>query len=228
MTDFSAGTTLGIVPVIPTPFAANQDIDLDALDRLLEFAVQAKAASVCLPAYGSEFYKLSHDERRSLVGRAVRSLDGRLPLMAQSNHPSARHAAAIARENQDLGAAIISFALPRQFALPEESLLYYAAEVANAVTVPVLVQDFNPGGPSVGAKFAMRLREAAPNFRYLKLEESGMGPKVDDITQATGGRVGVLEGWGGMYMVELMSSGIAGVMPGLPMCDLFVKVWELA
>lgn len=219
---------LGIVPVIPTPFNETGEVDYAALGELVEFAVRAGAGAACLPAYGSEFYKLSEDERFRVVEAAVRAAGGRLRIMAQSNHASARHAAEIARRNEGLGAQMISVALPRQFALPEEALLRFAEEVARSVSIPVLVQDFNPGGPGVGASFARRLAEAAPNFRYLKLEEPLMGAKVRAIREATSGAVGVLEGWGGMYLIELVPEGICGVMPGLPMCDLFVRVFDLA
>ena len=226
MVSDAAGRVLGIVPVIPTPFDRLQDVDAAALEPLVGFAVRSGAGAVCLPAYGSEFYKLSEEERFELVRSAVRFANGKVKVMAQSNHPSARLAAELARRNEALGAEIVSFALPRQFPYPEETLLHYAVEVARAVRVPVLVQDFNPGGPGVGAQFARRLKEAAPNFSYLKLEEPSMGPKVRAIREATGGAVGVLEGWGGMYIIELACCGVAGAMPGLAMCDLFVRVFE--
>ena len=49
----------GVVPVIPIPFHDDERIDEDALRRLVEFAAAAGIGAVCLPAYGSEFYKLS-------------------------------------------------------------------------------------------------------------------------------------------------------------------------
>lgn len=220
------GAALGIVPVIPTPFDTGQNVDAAALEPLIDFASRSGAGAVCLPAYGSEFYKLSDGERTELVKAAVRFAGGRVPVMAQSNHPSPRFAAELARRNAGVGAELISFALPRQFSYSEDVLLRYAEQVVNAVSVPVLVQDFNPGGPSVGAAFARRLKEAAPNFAYLKLEEPSMGPKIRAVAELTGGSVGVLEGWGGMYMIELAPDGVAGAMPGLAMCDLFVRVFE--
>lgn len=219
-------TVLGIVPVVPTPFQRNQQVDGAALEPLIEFAVRSRVQAVCLPAYGSEFYKLSNDERFQLVECAVRFAAGRIRIMAQSNHPSALLAAELARRNEGLGAEIVSFALPRQFPYGEDSLIRYAELVANSVSVPVLVQDFNPGGPTVGASFARRVKESAPNFCYLKLEEPFMGPKIHAVREATSGSVGVLEGWGGMYLIELASYGVAGAMPGLAMCDLFVRVFE--
>jgi 4-hydroxy-tetrahydrodipicolinate synthase len=215
------GPLHGIVPVIPTPFHASGEIDFNGLRHLVEFAADCKVKAVCLPAYGSEFYKLSETERAAVVKTAVEQASGRVLVVAQSNHPSSWIAAEIARKNQDLGADVISFALPRQFSISENDQLRFAEFVARSVSTPVLIQDFNPGGPTAGAEFATRLSQSAPNFAYLKLEEPMMGPKVKAITEATRGRVGVLEGWGGMHLLELMPIGICGAMPGLAMCDLF-------
>jgi 4-hydroxy-tetrahydrodipicolinate synthase len=211
----------GIVPVVPTPFGRDEELDLEALRRLLDFAVESGCPAVCLPAFGSEFYKLSEAERAAVIDTAVSQAAGRLRIVAQSNHPSSKLAAEVARRNQDMGADVISVALPRQFALGEDDLLRYAVRVVRAVSVPVLIQDFNPGGPSVGATFAQRLKEAAPNFCYLKLEEPLMGPKVGQIREATADSVGIIEGWGGMHLLELLPAGIRGAMTGLAMCDLF-------
>ena len=215
---------LGVVPVLPAPFCPDQSLDAGALEPLIDFAVRAGVKAACLPAYGTEFYKLSDAERFELVGAAVKFAGSRLKIMGQSNHPSPALATEIARRNQGLGAQLISFALPRQFNYGENVLLRYAEQVTQAVKVPVLVQDFNPGGPSVGVRFAQKLKEAAPNFCFLKLEEPSMGPKIRAIREAVDG-VGVLEGWGGMYMLELAADGLAGVMPGTAMCDLFVKAF---
>src|SRR5437879_3592716 len=96
---------------------------------------------------------------------------------------------------------------------------------SRSFSLPVLIQDFNPGGATVGADFAARLVQAADNFRYLKLEEPMMGAKVRAIRAATGGQVGVFEGWGGMYLLALIGDGICGAIPGLAVCDWFTRVF---
>jgi 4-hydroxy-tetrahydrodipicolinate synthase len=55
-----------------------------------------------------------------------------------------------------------------------------------------------------------------------------MGSNVELIRRQTNGRVGALEGWGGMYLLELASSGICGVMPGLALTDLLARTFRLA
>ena len=217
----------GVVPVIPTPFRQDESIDYDALGSCVRFAAECGVSAVCLPAYGSEFYKLSEAERAEVVETAVRAADGRVLVIGQSNHPASLHAAGIARANEERGADVISFALPRLFDLPDDDLLAYSRKICSAVKLPVLIQDFNPGGPSIGADFCRRLADSCPNFRYTKLEEPLLATKVLAIREATADRVGILEGWGSLYIMELIELGICGTMPGLGMADLLQEVWRL-
>lgn len=204
----------GIVPIIPIPFFQDGSIDESSLRRVIDYCVAERAAAVCLPAYGSEFYKLAEAERLRVVRVAVEQSAGRVPVVGQANHPSVAVALDLARAMEDVGADVISMAAPRVFAMGEEDLLRYFRIVCQGLRVPLLIQDFNPGGPTVGASFAGRLRAECPNFRYLKLEDPFMAPRVRAILEATDGEVGVLEGWGGMYTLELVRAGICGVMPG--------------
>ena len=101
-----------------------------------------------------------------------------------------------------------------------KDLFRYFAQILEAVELPFVIQDFNPGGVTMSSRFVASLNSAFPHFRYIKLEEPMMSSRVREINDATDGRVGVLEGWGGMYMLELIPAGIAGVMPGLAVSDV--------
>jgi 4-hydroxy-tetrahydrodipicolinate synthase len=145
----SATSIRGVVPIVPTPFREDESIDFDALAACVAFAIDSRLSAVCLPAYASEFYKLTEAERRAVVETAVKTARGRICVVAQSNHPAARVASELARRHQDLGADLISFAIPRQFALPAADVLDYCRSICRAVSLPVLIQDFNPGGQTV-------------------------------------------------------------------------------
>ena len=217
----------GVVAVLTTPFDKAEAIIHEELAREVEAAISFGIAGICLPAYAGEYYKLSEPERLAVVRTATEAANGRIPVIAQSNHPSALHASELARQNVDNGADIISFAIPRQFSLPEADLLTYCQTICRAVEVPILIQDFNPGGSSVGADFCSRLHQACDNFQYIKLEEPLLAPKLRAIRNATEGHVAVLEGWGGMYLPELFADGISGVMPGLGHADVMQRLWDL-
>lgn len=218
----------GVVPIIPTPFTENEEIDEDALRSLIDFAIAGGIKAVCLPAYASEFYKLTDDEKLQVVRVAVEHAAGRLKIVAQSNHPSLRVAIKLAQANVQAGADVVSLAVPRIFSLPESSLKQYLSEFLQSIPhTPVLIQDFNPGGSSISVEFIKELMDENPNFKYLKLEEPLCAPKFESIINATQGKVGLFEGWGGLYMLELVPIGIRGVMPGLAVSDILQRVFDL-
>lgn len=49
--------------------------------------------AVCLPAYASEFYKLTETERLQVIETALAAAEGRVQVVAQANYPAARGAA---------------------------------------------------------------------------------------------------------------------------------------
>jgi 4-hydroxy-tetrahydrodipicolinate synthase len=210
----------GIAPIIPTPFAVSGEVDYTALRRLIDFARASGACAACLPAYASEFYKLNEEERRRVVVEAVHHAAGRLPIIAQVNYPSAPQAADSAQFAQQAGANAVAVAVPRLFSVPERDLFRYFERVLSPVEIPILIQDFNPSGQVVSPRFVAELHRAFPHFRFLKLEEPLMAAKIEAMIVETEGKVGILEGWGGMFMLELIPAGVCGVMPGLAVSDL--------
>ena len=216
----------GAVPIIPTPFTEKEEIDEDALRRLIDFAVAGGVQAACLPAYASEFYKLTDEEKLRVVKIAINHSGGRIQIIAQSNHPSLKVAIQLAQANVEAGADIISLAVPRIFSLPESSLKEYLGGFMRAIPqTPVLIQDFNPAGQSISVRLIKELVDDHSNFKYLKLEEPLGAPKFEDIIKTTEGKVGLLEGWGGLYMMELIPIGITGVMPGLAVSDILQKIF---
>ena len=218
----------GIVPVIPVPFLDDDSIDEVGLRRAVDFVAERQMAAMCLPAYGSEFYKLSDPERQRVVAIAIDQAQHRLPVIAQANHPSVRVAAGLARQYEKMGADVISFALPRQFGVTLDDLLDYCGAIASAVSCPVLVQDFNPGGPTVPPQFIASAHDRHTNIAYFKLEEPMIIDKVTQVRRQIGGTVGILGGWGGYYMLESIAAGMCGFMPGVPICDLLDRVYRAA
>lgn len=217
----------GAVPIIPIPFDKSENIDEEALRRLVEFAASARFTGICLPAYGSEFYKLSDEERIFVVKTAVDQAAGRLQVVAQSNHGSSQVALQMARKHVENGADAISVAVPRTFALSDDDLLRYFKPILNGVNVPSLVQDYYPTGTTIGVSFVSRLSAECPQFRYLKLEEPNVITKIVAIREAMKDRVSVLDGMAGLYLMELIPAGIAGVMSGLAIADALDHVFSL-
>ena len=192
MSETNALHVNGIVPIVPTPFTIEEQIDWPSLRRLVDFACATGACAMCLPAHASEFYKLSESERLQLVAEAVRQAAGRLPVLAQVNFVSLPQAVETAGEVERMGASAIAAAVPRMFAFGERDLRRYFDRLLSSIDIPLIIQDVNPLGPTVTARFVSDLHRAHPHFRWIKLEEPMMSSKVVDILKATSGE---LESW---------------------------------
>ena len=131
----------GPIPVIPTSFKSDDSVDLEAMQRMIEFARHSGITAVCLPAFGSEFYKLDASERTALLARAVELSGDQLCIIAQCNHVHGPIAARLAKEAEAMGCNAISTALPRAFPVAEQELVDYAVTVCKATKLPVIVQD---------------------------------------------------------------------------------------
>jgi 4-hydroxy-tetrahydrodipicolinate synthase len=218
----------GIVPIIPTPFFADDRPDWESLRGLIDFAHAGGACAICLPAYASEFYKLSEGERRETVVRAVEYAAGRIPVIAQINFTAPHMVVEAAAAAGKAGAMAVCSAVPRLMPLSEDDLFRFFSRILESVELPFVIQDFNPSGVTLSTRFLASLNSVFPHLRYVKLEEPLMATRVREINDVTAGRVGVLEGWGGMYMLELVRAGIAGVMPGLAISDVLALSFRQA
>jgi 2-keto-3-deoxy-L-arabinonate dehydratase len=216
----------GVLPVLPTPFTPNDEVDFAALNRLVDFAAACQVRTVVTPAFGSEFYKLDAAERLKVIETVVaRSAMRGLHVVVQCNHATPRVAAKLAAEARHFGASAVATALPRAFAVSTAQLFDYACRVCGATDLPIIIHDWNPNGVAVDAGFFIELHQRCDNFRMAKLEDPGIGGVVRTISGETCGRVGVLSGWAGSYAVQLFEAGLAGLMPGLALADVFVEIW---
>lgn len=214
----------GIVPILPTPFKTDETVDESGFETILSFAKNAGCTSVGLPAFGSEFYKLSGEERNKILDTVFKHANG-LNIIVQCNHVSPLVVQAMIRDAEHRGAAAINSAIPRALPSSDNQLFKYAAAVCAGTKLPVIIQDYNPGGPIIGLDFVRKLGNEFENFRFIKYEVPGIGPMIKEILDATKQNVKVFSGWGGSYLIEQFSSGIAGIMPGIPLADYFVKIW---
>lgn len=215
----------GVVPILPTPFNKDETVDILGYEKLMFFAKAAGCKSVGLPAFGSEYYKLATAERNRILDAAFEYANS-LSIIVQCNHTSPEIVRILIKNAERRGATAISTLLPRRFPVSEEQLFGFASIVCSSTELPVIIQDFNPAGSVIGLDFVKRLSDKFENFKFIKFELSGVGSLIKHISEATNDKVRVFSGWGGSYMMEQIPSGIVGIMPGIPLADYFIEIWN--
>ena len=79
----------GIYPVMITPFTADNQVDYEAVDRIVEFYAQNGCHGVFAVCQSSEMFRLTEDECVRLAGRVVQAAAGRMAVVA-SGHTAER------------------------------------------------------------------------------------------------------------------------------------------
>ena len=112
--------------------------------------------------------------------------------------------------------------------LPEAALVEHFRALADAVDLPLIVQDASSYvGQAIGLAVYVQLLERYGEEKILfKPEAAPLGPNLSALRDATAGRARIFEGSGGISLVDSFRRGIAGTMPGVDLLDGIVALWQ--
>src|SRR5262245_47797994 len=134
----------GVVPIAPTPFRENGDLDLDSQRRLLDCMIDQGVDGICILANYSEQFLLSDDERNILLELCLGHVRGRVPVVVTCSHFSTRIAVERGRRAAAAGANMLMLMPPYHGALlraDEKGMFEHFASIAEAAPLPIMVQD---------------------------------------------------------------------------------------
>jgi dihydrodipicolinate synthase/N-acetylneuraminate lyase len=214
-----------VFPSLCTPFNADDEVDLEAQRRVVRFALERGSHGLVAFGLAGEVLKLSVDERRELTDVIVDEVAGAVPVLVGAGAPSTRAASDLARHAERAGASCIVLPAPMSGALSEAALVDYFVRVASTVSLPVMIQDAPAYvGIGLGPEAVQRIGAAAENVRLVKLEA---GPvEIRDWIDRLGSEFAIWGGDGGVYLLDCMRAGAAGVIPGADLVDFLVRVYE--
>jgi 2-keto-3-deoxy-L-arabinonate dehydratase len=220
----------GCIPILVTPFADDGSLDLESLEREIDWVLAEGASGVACVAIASEGYKLTESERDAVIAASVRRVDGRVPVVASADGPGEEPAIDRARRASALGADVL-MVLPSYFVKPgPDAITSYYARIADASGLPIMLQDAPQlTGVSMAPALWARIAEVTAGLRYIKAEGTPQGPTISEALRLCGDRVGVFCGWGGLSLLDALERGAIGNMPAPNFTRFFAdvqRVWE--
>jgi 4-hydroxy-tetrahydrodipicolinate synthase len=205
----------GIRPVLHMPFRSDaaRSIAWPELEGLAATMLEAGVDGLVVLGLASEAWTLTERERDEAVERVAAVVAGRVPLVVGIDGATAVAVDRALRAAR-LGAAGL-MVLPPARATSAEQLTRHFATLAEAVGLPILVQDSpQVTGVSLDLPTIEALGACHPLVGALKVEIPGAGAKVS-AARASG--MEIVAGWGGLAYLEQVARGASGCMPG---CDL--------
>jgi len=217
----------GVCPIVATPFTESDAVDLESLRSLVATLSEEACEAVTLFGVYGEFYKLSDDEKRSMVDVAADQLDGDATQLVVSVTEDATTTAVEHASAAEAAGADCLMVLPPSMLDPSpETQFDYVRAIDRAVDIPLILQ-YRPemtGGASIAQ--LVDLVETADGVRYLKVESTPAGPTITRLLRESARDVGVLEGFAGVHMIEALDRGACGVMPGSAFVGLYRRIYD--
>lgn len=219
----------GVYSVLPTPFKGGGEVDTDSLKKVVDLIAGAGVNGVTALGVTGEVSRLNERERHLVVDTVVQHLAGKAKVIVGASADGVRTCIEYSREAKKLGAAAVMVSPPRALKLNSESVVNHYKALADAVDLPIVVQDYPPiSGFAMEAGLLARICKEVPAARTIKLEEPPTPFKTSRILAAAGDtKVAILGGLGGVFLMEELMAGAAGVMTGFAYPEVLVKVVTL-
>jgi 4-hydroxy-tetrahydrodipicolinate synthase len=216
----------GVFSVLPTPFKAGGDLDVDSLRRVVDLIVGAGVNGVTALGVTGEVSRLNERERHTVVETVVGQVAGRAKVIVGASADGVRTCIEFSREAKALGAAAVMVSPPRMPKLNTESVVNHYRALAEAVDLPIVVQDYPPiSGFAMEAGLLARIAREVPAARTIKLEDPPTPLKTARILEAVSGLdVRVFGGLGGVFLLEELMAGAAGAMTGFAFPAILVEI----
>ena len=217
----------GVFNITPTPFHPDGSLDDDSLRRLTAFTRDKGVNGMTILGVLGEADKLTESERDRVISTTVEAAGPDFPICVGTTHAGSDGCKAFSRRAQELGAKAVMVAPPKLARPNDQALERHYLGVADAIDIPVVVQDFPPavGGILMSVDLIARIASKSAACRFLKLEDEPSPMKVSQV-RAANPDIRIFGGLGGMMFLEELRHGAAGTMTGFAFPEILVEIFR--
>jgi 4-hydroxy-tetrahydrodipicolinate synthase len=123
----------GSIVALATPMHDNGDIDWDNLDRLVEFHIKEGTDAIVAVGTTGESATLNTKEHCAVMDRVIKTVAGRIPVIAGTGANSTSEAIELTQEAKNLGADACLLVTPYYNKPTQEGLFLHHQAIAKAV-----------------------------------------------------------------------------------------------
>jgi len=220
----------GVFPILPTTFLPDGELDEPSLLRAVDFFIDAGVHGFCILANFSEQWAITGAERERITDLVLQHTAGRVPVIVTASHYSARIAAQRSRRAEAAGASMVMLMPPYHGAhKPDEhGIRDFFHHVADAISIPIMVQDAPISGVTLTPQFLAQLATDIPHLAYFKIEAPGAADKLRELIRLAGDHIeGPFDGEEGITMLPDLDAGARGTMPGGMIPEIHTRIFNL-
>ncbi len=218
---------IGIVGVLQTPFDDRNQIDFGSHTRLIEHALDSGVDGFLVPALASENAALTFEEKISLARHTHEVVQNRVPIVWGAGSTDLEECLKVGQEALEWAADGLLVAVPPHFYSDPTRIVDFFRSLAQKTPIPLMVQDWEPGGSGMTLETILELVKEVPTFRFLKIETLPAGPKYTQVLEATSGELHVSGGWAVPQMIEALDRGVHAMIPECSMIRVYKAIDRL-
>ncbi len=195
----------GIITAVVTPFDEDENINEDAFRTIIRYLIGQGVHGLFPVGSQGEFFALSKEERKRLMGVAVEEAGGKVFVMPNTGGIATRDCIELSQHAEKIGADAVSMMTPFFIKPSQEELYQHFKAVCSSVSIPVLAYN-NPersGGVMLNLDTLVRLSQELPNFAGIK-DSSGDMTILGEIIRRTPPDFKVFVGRDSMIFAALM------------------------
>src|SRR5215813_3295107 len=133
----------GIFPALTTPFTRNDELDLPMFEKNLHAQLNAGVHGVIIGGSLGEASTLTTSEKEELMSFALKSIEGKIPVIlniAEASTKDAIQQAALAKQWKADGLMLLP---PMRYKADDQETVEYFKTVANVTDLPIMIYN-NP------------------------------------------------------------------------------------
>ncbi len=215
----------GIHAILYALFDVDERLDRQAMRRQVEICLAAGVHGIGALGLATEVAKLSEAERRTVMDWVAEDTAGRVPLYFTIFGASVAEQTAQLRHAEAVGAEWVILQPPPVGSYGAAEYIDFFGRVAGATHLPSGIQNAPAFlGRGLSADGIALLVRDHPNIRVLKVE--GAAVEIERVIAVTGDRVPVLNGRGGLELIDNLRAGCAGLILAPDIIDYAVLAYD--
>ena len=199
----------GSMTAIVTPFRDGR-IDVDAVERLIEFQVQSGTAAIVPCGSTGESATLAHAEHGEMVRLTVKCVRGRVPVIAGTGSNSTSEAIALTQAAKEAGADAALLISPYYNKPTQEGIYQHYKAIAESTRFPLIVYNI-PGRTASKIEAATIARLAELEHIVGLKEATGSLDEAQEVIRLCGDKIEVYSGDDSLTLPVLAVGGVGTI-----------------
>lgn len=200
----------GSIVALVTPMRDDEQVDYEALERLIEFHIEQGTDGIVSVGTTGESATLDHQEHCDVMRFTIDKASGRIPVIAGTGSNSTREAIELTRCAKEMGADACLLVAPYYNKPTQEGLYQHYKAIADAVAIPQILYNV-PGRTAcdILPETVGRLAQH-PNIIGIK-EATGDLSRVPEILRRVEGDFLLYTGDDGTAIDFILQGGHGGI-----------------